>query len=81
MLITTSYFFMMLGSNPMKNYIPYQVFVLCVENQNMNHVVLCKTMQGKNGCRIFQEQKSRYVFGFSLILQKIENCNWGHCDL
>jgi hypothetical protein len=37
-----------MGSNPMKNYIPCQVFVLRVENQNMNDVVLCKTMQGTN---------------------------------
>jgi hypothetical protein len=29
----------------------------------------------RNECQIFQEQKSRYVSGFSLILQKIENCN------
>ncbi len=48
MVIIKSYLFVMMGSNPMKNYIPYQVFVLCVQNQNMNHVVLCKTMQGTN---------------------------------
>jgi hypothetical protein len=48
MVVIKSYFFVMMGSNPMKNYIPYQVFVLCVQNLNMNHVVLCKTMQGTN---------------------------------
>jgi hypothetical protein len=48
MVITKSYFFVMMGSNPIKNYIQYQVFVLRVENQNMNDVVLCKTMQGTN---------------------------------
>ncbi len=48
MVITKSCFFVMMGSNPMKDYIPYQVFVSCVENQNMNHIILCKTTQGTN---------------------------------